>query len=143
MQLNSRRNYKSVGQAADSLAYLLEALPAVTTRKGFRPFEAASARMYFQALSYLLPEAFNFKGRSADLAGDRIRYKIKDIATYEQMAEICGRSISTVKGWFKTGRHYRRPTPADLRNLALMDFLLEHFEEIGDRLCNLLCGAQQ
>ncbi|WP_333032768.1 helix-turn-helix domain-containing protein [Microcoleus sp. SVA1_A4] len=63
--------------------------------------------------------------------------------SYEQMAEICGRSISTVKGWFKTGRHYRHPTPADLRNLALMDFLLEHFEEIGEILWNLLCHAEQ
>ncbi|MEG4505161.1 helix-turn-helix domain-containing protein [Microcoleus sp. F6_B4] len=63
--------------------------------------------------------------------------------TYEQMAEICGRSISTVKGWFKTGRHYRRPTPADLRNLGLMDFLLEHFEEIGEILWNLICQTEQ
>ena len=63
--------------------------------------------------------------------------------TYEQMAEICGRSISTVKGWFKKDRHYRRPTAADLRNLALMDFLLEHFEEIGDRLWNLICQTEQ
>ncbi|MEG4505159.1 CRISPR-associated endonuclease Cas1 [Microcoleus sp. F6_B4] len=72
MQLNSRRNCKIVGKAIDSLAYLLEALPAVTTRKGFWQFEAASARIYFQAFSYLLPAAFNFQGRSADLAGDRI-----------------------------------------------------------------------
>lgn len=73
MQLNRRHHCKIVGKAADSLAYLLEALPAVTTRKGFWQFEAASARIYFQAFSYLLPEAFNFKGRSSNsAAGDRI-----------------------------------------------------------------------
>ncbi len=72
MQLNSRRHLKIVGKAADSLAYLLEALPSATTRQGFWQFEVASARIYFQAFSYLLPFAFNFKGRSADLAGDRI-----------------------------------------------------------------------
>jgi len=72
MQLNRRHHCKIVHKATDSLAYLLEALPAVTTRKDFWQFEAASARIYFQAFSYLLPEAFNFKGRSADLAGDRI-----------------------------------------------------------------------
>jgi len=63
--------------------------------------------------------------------------------TYEQMAEICCRSISTVKGWFKKGRHYQRPTPADLRNLAVMDFFLEHFEKIGDRLWKLIGHAEQ
>jgi CRISPR/Cas system-associated endonuclease Cas1 len=72
VQLNRHRRCKIVHKAVDSLAYLLEALAAVTTRKGFWQFEAPSARIYFQAFSYLLQAAFNFKGRSASSAGDRI-----------------------------------------------------------------------
>jgi hypothetical protein len=60
--------------------------------------------------------------------------------TYEQLASICSRSISTVQRWFARGRHYQRPTLADLRHLATMDFLLEHFEEIPSQLFNLLCS---
>lgn len=59
--------------------------------------------------------------------------------SYEQIAEICSRSTSTVRRWFARGSNYQRPTPADLRHLALMDFLLEHFEEIPEELRNLLC----
>ncbi|MEC4893461.1 MAG: helix-turn-helix domain-containing protein [Oscillatoria sp. PMC 1051.18] len=59
--------------------------------------------------------------------------------TYEQMAEICQRSYSTVKGWFKRGRYYRRPTTNDLRHLAMMDFLLEHYEEIPVPLWKKIC----
>lgn len=59
--------------------------------------------------------------------------------TYEQMALICSRSDSTVRGWFKRGRNKRYPTPNDLRHLALMDFLLEHFEEIPETLWLVLC----
>ena len=49
------------------------------------------------------------------------------------------RSDSTVQGWFKRGKNRRFPTAVDLRHLAVMDFLLEHFEEIPDVLANLLC----
>ena len=59
--------------------------------------------------------------------------------TYELIAAICSRSLSTVSCWFSRGRNYRRPTPNDLRHLALMDFLLEHFEEISEELFSLLC----
>ncbi|MBD2580129.1 helix-turn-helix domain-containing protein [Oscillatoria sp. FACHB-1406] len=59
--------------------------------------------------------------------------------TYEQMAEICSRSLSTTRGWFRRGRYYRRPTSNDLRHLALMDFLLEHFEEIPESLWQIPC----
>jgi hypothetical protein len=69
------------------------------------------------------------------------RFYIKWGVSYEQMAEICSRSISTTRGWFRRGRYYRRPTPNDLRHLALMDFLLEHFEEIPEPLWQLLCEA--
>ncbi len=58
--------------------------------------------------------------------------------TYEEMALICNRSSSTVQHWFSR-HHYRRPTPTDLRHLALMDFLWEHFEEIPRALFDLLC----
>lgn len=59
--------------------------------------------------------------------------------TYEQMAAICSRSDSTVRRWFKRGRDRKYPTAADLRHLAIMDFLLEHFEKIPPELWRLLC----
>lgn len=58
---------------------------------------------------------------------------------YAQVAQICDRSTTTVSLWFARGRNYRRPTKVDLRHLALMDFILEHFEEIPTELRNLLC----
>lgn len=61
--------------------------------------------------------------------------------SYEQMAEICSRSLSTTRGWFRRGCYYRRPTGQDLRHLALMDFLLEHFEEIPEPLWQMLCST--
>lgn len=57
----------------------------------------------------------------------------------DALALICSRSISTVQGWFTKGKTHRRPQPRDLRHLALMDFLLEHYEEIPEHLRNLLC----
>ncbi|MBD2070256.1 helix-turn-helix domain-containing protein [Leptolyngbya sp. FACHB-671] len=60
--------------------------------------------------------------------------------SYEAIAAICARSPSTVHRWFGRGRQYRRPLPADLRHLALMDFLLEHFEEIPEDLRQVLCA---
>jgi hypothetical protein len=59
--------------------------------------------------------------------------------SYEMLAQICSRSLSTVQGWFAKGRHYRRPTPTDLRHLALMDFLLENFQDIPPELLIKLC----
>ena len=50
--------------------------------------------------------------------------------TYEQLSHICSRSLGTVQCWFKRGKGYYPPQPVDLRHLAIMDFLLEHFEEI-------------
>ncbi|MBD2448296.1 helix-turn-helix domain-containing protein [Nostoc sp. FACHB-152] len=67
--------------------------------------------------------------------------------SYEEMAQICvdtkwlvvrHRSLSTVRRWFARGKNYRRPMPADLRHLALMNFLLEHFEEIPQELLQKL-----
>ncbi|MGB7444470.1 MAG: hypothetical protein WA919_25680 [Coleofasciculaceae cyanobacterium] len=61
--------------------------------------------------------------------------------TYEMISHICCRSLSTVRRWFRKGNNYRRPMPNDLRHLALMDFLLEHFEEIPEKIFNLLCSS--
>jgi hypothetical protein len=60
----------------------------------------------------------------------------------EEMAAICSRSVSTVRCWFRKGRSYRRPTAIDLRHLALMDFLLNHFEQIPAELQHALCAAE-
>ncbi|GET42478.1 helix-turn-helix domain-containing protein [Microseira wollei] len=59
--------------------------------------------------------------------------------THEDMAFICSRSTSTVRRWFKRGVNYRRPKSTDLRHLALMDFLLEQYQDIPPELLNLLC----
>jgi hypothetical protein len=67
------------------------------------------------------------------------RFYAKWSVTYAQLAAICSRTAPTVQRWFSRGRNYRRPQPADLRHLAIMDFLLEHFEEIPSRLVNILC----
>jgi hypothetical protein len=67
------------------------------------------------------------------------QFYVKWEVTYEEIAFICSRSDSTVRGWFKRGKNRRFPSATDLRNLALMDFLLEHFEEIPDELWRLLC----
>ena len=58
---------------------------------------------------------------------------------YAQVAQICDRSVPTVGSWFAQGRSYRRPTKVDLRHLALMDFLLEHYDDIPAQLKDLLC----
>lgn len=67
------------------------------------------------------------------------RFYSKWQVNYDQIASICSRSTSTVWRWFARGHNYRPPDSADLRHLAIMDFLLEHFEEIPDELRSLLC----
>jgi len=54
--------------------------------------------------------------------------------THEQMAEICDRSPYTVRRWFARGDRYRRPTPSDLRHLALVDLLWERWDDLPDDL---------
>lgn len=71
------------------------------------------------------------------------RFYTKWQVNQETIAVICSRSMSTVRRWFKRGKSYRRPTPTDLRHLALMDFLLEHFEQIPADLQNTLCVGDQ
>jgi hypothetical protein len=51
--------------------------------------------------------------------------------------------MSTVRCWFRRGKNYRRPQPSDLRHLALMDFLLEHYEDIPEQLLNALCSPKR
>lgn len=58
--------------------------------------------------------------------------------SYEQIALICSRSDSTVRGWFRSGENRRYPTHNDLLHLALMNFLLEHFEEIPEQVLQWL-----
>ena len=67
------------------------------------------------------------------------RFYAKWAVNYEVIGNICARSTSTIRRWFSKGRNYRPPNACDLRHLALMDFLLEHFEEIPPELLNLLC----
>jgi hypothetical protein len=62
---------------------------------------------------------------------------------HEVIALICSRSMSTVRSWFTRGANYRRPQLADLRHLALMDFLLEHHEDIPEQLLNVLCSPKR
>lgn len=69
------------------------------------------------------------------------RFYAKWQVSQETIAFICSRSISTVRCWFRRGRSYRRPTSTDLRHLALMDFLLENFEQIPENLRDGLCPS--
>lgn len=71
------------------------------------------------------------------------KFYSKWAVSYEQIAEICSCSTSTVRRWFRRGRHYRFPTTEDLRHLALMNFLLEHYEQIPSELFDLLCPSNQ
>jgi hypothetical protein len=61
----------------------------------------------------------------------------------EAIAFICSRSMSTVRCWFRRGTKYRRPQPSDMRHLALMDFLLQHWEDIPEELKNRLCSTDK
>ncbi len=67
------------------------------------------------------------------------RFYSKWQVNQEVLALICSRDLNTVRRWFVRGKYYRRPAPVDLRNLAIMDFLLEHFQEIPEKLWNLIC----
>jgi hypothetical protein len=70
------------------------------------------------------------------------RFYAKWQVSQEEMAAICSRSVSTVNRWFRKGRSYRRPTLVDLRHLALMDFLLDHFDQIPVELRQALCSNE-
>ncbi len=70
-------------------------------------------------------------------------FRNKWLVTHEQIAIICKRSSSTVSLWFATGPNRRFPKPTDLRHLAVMDFLFEHYEDIPTELRNLLCPPER
>jgi hypothetical protein len=59
--------------------------------------------------------------------------------SHEIIAAICSRSPVTVHRWFLQGQDYRAPGASDLRHLALMDFMLEHFETMPPELLQMLC----
>ena len=63
-----------------------------------------------------------------------IQFYSKWGVSYEQIALICRRSDTTVRRWFTNGNNRRLPTQNDLLHLALMDLLLEHFEEIPEQM---------
>ena len=71
------------------------------------------------------------------------RFYAKWLVNHEALAKICHRSLSTVRRWFMKGQTYRRPTANDLRHLALMDLLLEHFEQIPAELVNVVCPPER
>ncbi|MGB3692920.1 MAG: hypothetical protein WA865_16160 [Spirulinaceae cyanobacterium] len=62
--------------------------------------------------------------------------------SHDILAMVCSRSTSTVRHWFSKGKSYRRPNKDDLRNLALMDFVLEHFESIPAEVFSFLCAPK-
>jgi hypothetical protein len=78
---------------------------------------------------------------NCQLAMTPMKFYSRGEVTYEHIASICSRSTSTVQCWFIRASNSRRPTPTDLRHLAIMNFLLDHFEEIPSQLRNLLCPA--
>ncbi len=74
---------------------------------------------------------------------DTARVLPKWQVNHEVIAFICSCSVSTVRGWFRRGRNYRRPRATDMRYLALMNFILEHYEDIPHELLNLLCPPER
>ncbi|MEQ8462008.1 hypothetical protein [Coleofasciculus sp. E1-EBD-02] len=68
------------------------------------------------------------------------RFYAKWGVTYEQMSHICFRSLGTVQCWFNRGQDYRPAQPVDLRQLTIVDFLLDHFEELPQFLIDRLCS---
>jgi hypothetical protein len=71
------------------------------------------------------------------------RFYAKWDVTYETISYICSRSPSTVARWFGMGKNYHAPQHSDLCHLALMDFILEHFEEIPSEWFRLLCSSDR
>jgi hypothetical protein len=47
---------------------------------------------------------------------------------YDELAELCGRSKSTVAHWFSQGSHRREPSESDKRRLAEIHALWTQFE---------------
>jgi hypothetical protein len=79
----------------------------------------------------------------SEIGLEPISFYTKWDVSHEQIALITSRSMSTVRRWFRTGENYQSPRKCDLLHLALMDFLLEHFEEIPPQLLNKLRDRYQ
>ncbi|NEO94198.1 MAG: hypothetical protein F6K56_29990, partial [Moorea sp. SIO3G5] len=73
-----------------------------------------------------------------ELAMTPQQFYVKWNVTYEDIALICSRSTATVQRWFYKTPSNLNPNTNDLRHLALMDFFLEHFEEIPGELLKVL-----
>jgi hypothetical protein len=56
-------------------------------------------------------------------------------------AVICSRSPSIVRCWFGKGRHYRAPSPDDLRHLALSDIPTRVITARTEAISNELTGS--
>lgn len=62
---------------------------------------------------------------------------------YVDLAQICHRHENTVALWLCQGKSRRFPTSHDLRHLAILDFLLEHYEDIPAELRDVLCPLER
>jgi hypothetical protein len=67
------------------------------------------------------------------------QFYIKWQVTQPELACICCRSINTIGRWLRRESNSRYLHLNDLRQLALMDFILEHFEDMPKALLDLLC----
>ncbi|NEO91343.1 MAG: hypothetical protein F6K56_14335 [Moorea sp. SIO3G5] len=56
------------------------------------------------------------------------------------IGKICCRSTHAVNRWLAQGARHKSPSSDSLYHLALMDFMLENFEEIPKELLNRLCS---
>lgn len=59
--------------------------------------------------------------------------------THAQMAEICKCSITTVDRWFTSSALQTLPNRHHLKQLAEMDLLWQHYEEIPETIRRLIC----
>ena len=121
-----------------------------TLRKNFPSVHAPSGRYHADGTGGSNPRTLTQQQRdlielysNCQLGLTPMKFYAKWSVRYEELASICSRSTSTVERWFNRGHNYRRPTFNDLRHLAIMDFLLEHFEEIPSQLLNLLCSPNR
>nr|WP_226883653.1 helix-turn-helix domain-containing protein [Allocoleopsis franciscana] len=111
-------------------------------RLGKRPRTDGGRRMKPRPLTEREQTLIDFYGY-CQLGMTPQQFYAKWQVNHEAIAFICSRSMSTVRRWFRRGKNYRRPQPSDLRHLALMDFLLEHYQDIPEQLLNALCSPKR
>lgn len=61
--------------------------------------------------------------------------------TKAAIALITRRSASSVYAWFSQGRRHREASLGDLLHLALMDFALEYYEEMPEKLREIIFSS--